>query len=180
MVDTSNAKSAYHDHEVLKPKSVVSYNKSKAGVDKHDQMASYYPFKRKSVKWWKKVFFWLFQLGIVNAHKYYKLSNPSSKMSLAKYIQNIAHGLSSVKEDVQTPPTASEPRRNVVGNHFPLRIPPTNNKMKPTHCCRLCSTRTDSKGKKIRRETSWLCEECNVPLCVECFKPYHCPRSQPT
>ena len=61
MVDTTtNAKSVHHDHEVLTSKSVVSYNKSKAGDDKHDQMASYYPFKRKSVKWWKKLFFGYF------------------------------------------------------------------------------------------------------------------------
>ena len=126
MVDTTNAKSVHHDHVVLKRKSVVTYNKSKAGVDKHDEMASYYPFKRKSVKLWKKVFFLLFQLGLVNAHKYYKLSNPSCNLSLAKYMPKVAHGLASVQEDVQTPPTANEPRRNVVGNHFPLPIPPTN------------------------------------------------------
>ena len=93
-------------------------------------------------------------------------------------MQKIPHGLASVQEDVQTPPTANEPRRNVVGYHFPLRIPPANNKMKPTRCCGLCSTPNDAKGKKIRKETSWLCEECNVPLCVQCFKPYHCPRSR--
>ena len=64
MVDTTNAKSFHHDHEVLKPKSVVTYDKSKAGVDKHDQMASYnYSLKRKSVKWWKKVFFLAISAG---------------------------------------------------------------------------------------------------------------------
>ena len=51
MVDTTNHRSAYHNHEVMKPQSVVTYNGSKAGVDKHDQLTSYYPLERKSIKW---------------------------------------------------------------------------------------------------------------------------------
>ena len=32
-----------------------------------DQLASYYPFLRKSVKWWHKVFFWLLEVSVVNS-----------------------------------------------------------------------------------------------------------------
>ena len=39
-----------------------------AGVDRIDQMISYYPTVRKSCKWVKKLFFWFLELAIHNAH----------------------------------------------------------------------------------------------------------------
>ena len=50
-----------------KPAVVAEYNKYMLGVDKLDQLASYYNFKHKSVKWWRKVFFWLVEVAIVNS-----------------------------------------------------------------------------------------------------------------
>ena len=40
-----------------KPVVVEEYNKHMSEVDLHDQMNKYYDHSRKSVKWWKKVFF---------------------------------------------------------------------------------------------------------------------------
>ena len=37
------------------------------GVDKCDQMISSYDIQRKTQKWWKKLFFRLVELGIINA-----------------------------------------------------------------------------------------------------------------
>ncbi len=41
-----------------KPKVVEDYNQHMLGVDKLDQLVRYYSFVRKSIKWWRKVFFW--------------------------------------------------------------------------------------------------------------------------
>jgi hypothetical protein len=46
---------------------VLNYNKYKTGVDRSDQMLSYYSFSRKTIKWWKKLFFHLFDLAMVNS-----------------------------------------------------------------------------------------------------------------
>jgi len=42
--------------EVTKPKCVIEYNKYMAGVDRVDQMISYYPCTRKTTNWTKKLF----------------------------------------------------------------------------------------------------------------------------
>ena len=180
MVDTTNARSGHHDHEVMKPQSVVTYNRSKAGVDKHDQLASYYPFQRKTLKWWKKMFFWLFQMGLVNAHKLFLISNPISKMTFSKYLTIIANTLPSLplNENIPIPPAANEPRRCNHGDHFPKRIPPNGTKTNPTRRCTHCSDKPGPEGKKPRKETSWKCHECDIPLCVECFRPYHRPNAR--
>ena len=38
-----------------KPISVLAYNHYMAGVDKSDQLLSYYSFSRQTTKWWKKL-----------------------------------------------------------------------------------------------------------------------------
>jgi len=50
--------------EVSKPTCIVDYNKQMSGVDGLDQMISYYPFNRKSLKWTTKVFFYLMEISV--------------------------------------------------------------------------------------------------------------------
>ena len=64
----------------LKPKVVDEYNLSMNGVDKADQYTAYYAFVRKSRKWWRKLFFWLFEVTLVNSYILYRTNTtrPSS------------------------------------------------------------------------------------------------------
>lgn len=61
------------------------------------------------------------------------------------------------------------------GRHFPDKIPPTEKKAQPTRVCKVCSEKCKAEsGKAGRKETSWWCPDCAVPLCMpECFKIYH-------
>ena len=56
----------------LKPVVIDDYNQHMLGVDKLDQFASYYSFLHKSVKWWRKVFFWMLEVAVINAYIIYK------------------------------------------------------------------------------------------------------------
>ena len=40
-------------------------------VDRLDQLMSYYSFLRRSVKWWRKVLFWLLEVAVVNEYILY-------------------------------------------------------------------------------------------------------------
>jgi hypothetical protein len=55
-----------------KPQVVQLYNDNMLGVDKMDPLAAYYSFLRKSVKWWRKVMFWLLEVSVVNSYIVYK------------------------------------------------------------------------------------------------------------
>lgn len=61
-------------HEKVKPAAVLDYNLHKLGVDRSDQLISYYGFSRKSIKWWKKLFFHFLDLTIANAYILYNKS----------------------------------------------------------------------------------------------------------
>ena len=47
-----------------KPKYIVDYVKYMGGVDLNDQLLQYYAPLRKCVKWWRKLFFHLFNMMI--------------------------------------------------------------------------------------------------------------------
>ena len=62
------------------------------GVDKADQYSAYYLFGKQSVKWWKKLMFWLLEVAIVNSYILYKatVDNP---LSHSNYRQKLILGL---------------------------------------------------------------------------------------
>ena len=53
---------------VDKPVVVHQYNHNMNGVDKADQNSVYNRFERRSAKWWRKLFFWLLEVSIVNSY----------------------------------------------------------------------------------------------------------------
>ena len=127
MVETLNGRHARRagGHGTPKPATAVAYNAHKTGVDKHDQAASYYPFGRKTVKWWKKLFFQLSELGYIQAHKYHNICNPHGKFTLIEFMQIVATELAKLANDgeiqpVAVPAAVREMRKTQNGHHFPV------------------------------------------------------------
>ena len=52
---------------VTKQEIIHYYNKYMGGVDSNDQLMQYSVFSRQTVKWWKKAFFCLLNLAMVNS-----------------------------------------------------------------------------------------------------------------
>lgn len=50
-----------------KPDIALNYTKSIGGVDRADHYAMSYSFLRKSLKWWRKLFFWRLEIYCVNS-----------------------------------------------------------------------------------------------------------------
>ena len=67
--------------EIRKPVMIDEYNKYMGGVDKSDQLLSYYGLKHRTVKWWKRAAFHLIDLAIINAYLLYKMSIQSKHLS---------------------------------------------------------------------------------------------------
>jgi len=54
---------------------IDQYNMYMGGVDKADQLLSYYSFSHHTVKWWRCVFFHLVDNAVVNAYILYRISS---------------------------------------------------------------------------------------------------------
>ena len=81
----------------LKPAAVQDYRLHMSGVDKSDQLMAYMPLKRKSIKWWKKLFFHFFTLSVVQSYilseKHHRAAG-RPKTPLKAFIVSLANALS--------------------------------------------------------------------------------------
>ena len=80
--------------EIMKPKVISDYNTHMGGVNKADQLLSYYSFTRRTMKWWKRVFFHLVDVAIVNSYIMYSESlQDGRKLTHEQFRVEVASGL---------------------------------------------------------------------------------------
>ena len=166
---------------VLKPTPVVDYCKNMGGVDLSDQILQYYDVLRRTLKWWKKLFFHLLNLMLVNAYKLYrKLVNGQRRRSHVKFRADIVNALIESATEVNKPkrkvgrkPT---PVGRLHGHHFPVYIPAKQGakRKRPVRDCVACNPGQSKRVGFKRQQSSYMCDKCEVTLCVpECFRVYH-------
>lgn len=147
----------------MKPNIIRDYNNGMSGIDRSDQMLSYYSSLRKTIRWPKKVSLHIIEIYIHNAHKIFQKVT-SSKIKLIKFREEFVVAL--IGEEIQ--PVSKKIRLQEL--HYLESLPPTEKKQRPTKPCRICT-----QAKK-RRETRYFCPACKEKpaLCVEdCFKKFH-------
>ncbi|GFQ79606.1 rho guanine nucleotide exchange factor 10-like protein [Trichonephila clavata] len=137
------------------------------GVDLADQMANASELDRKSCNWWKKVFFRLLMSAVVNSW-IACCGQKHRKTPLLDFIVPLAEALMASGElnaryqrrrGTVRPTKTSRSLLNV-GDHLPVTT--------TRRWCRKCAQQKKESHTKII-----MCTLCNVPLCIDCFKPYH-------
>ncbi|KAF2893788.1 hypothetical protein ILUMI_12384 [Ignelater luminosus] len=163
---------------ISKPKLVHEYNESMGGVDRVDQHLADYTLPRKrGKKYYKKIFFHLFDLALLNSFVLYSKTGGTKtaleyRMDIVKLIME-KYNHSEFCSATGRPSVTPTPLR-LTGRHFPKYIPGTEKKNNPTRQCAICARVRDGRGKKIRRKSRYYCPDCDVALCVApCFRVYH-------
>ena len=75
------------------PKIITDYNQIMGGVDCMDQMLEHYSIGRKTIKWYKRVFWRIIDLTRVNALVLYSLCCLESKMKQKVFRPQLADDL---------------------------------------------------------------------------------------
>ncbi|CAH1974762.1 unnamed protein product [Acanthoscelides obtectus] len=152
------------------PTAIAFYNEIMGGVDLADQMSGVYNLDRKSCKWWKKVFYRLLMISVVNSWVIYNdLRRTQKKIPLLEFLFSLSEDLIE-KGKKQTlvklrrnshgrPSKRTKVMKNV-GDHLPVES------AKRRRCAR-CAI------QKKERRTTTICTMCNVGLCKHCFALYH-------
>ena len=157
-----------------KPTVIADYNKYMLGVDKLDQLTSYYSFLHKSVKWWRKVFFWILEVAVVNSYILYKEQTTAQRGKPIPHLIYRRNVIIALSEPIRS---TAIPRRINHGGQSIERLKPIPHyleKGEKRRDCKVCSRRSDAEGK--RHLTLYNCATCTdkPPLCPsECFKVYH-------
>ena len=163
--------------ETQKPLVVARYNQSMNGVDRADQNSVYYSFIRKSRKWWRKLFFWLIEVTVVNSYILYRF-HPHANLTHLQYRRQVIESLAVRFLNTMPPrPRPGRPRKRPLTegegdllrlngkSHFPEKLPQSKE-------CTVCSDRSQNK----RHRSLYYYKTCpsHPPLCITpCFEKYH-------
>ena len=174
-------------NRILKPLAIVDYIKKMGACDTSDQLISYYSFLQKSIKWWKKLFFHLLNMLLLNAHilnsKYgcKKLEHQGYMEYVANYwITEGSVNCSLKRPSIQCHSAQNDTQGTVsmpMDLHLPQLIPRTDwSKRKPSRPFFACNgSWSDILAKRIpKRCTGILWGTCKKPLCITtCFEIFH-------
>ena len=137
-------------------KKYIQYMK---GVDKSNQLISYYEINRKTYKWWKKIFYHLIDVSIVNSFIIFKKINNTS-------ITQKNYRLEIVREIIKK---YNKTIGNIKQNPKEIYYPVKHDKQLT---CIKCSFRKNFITKKAPT-TLYHCNICNINLCIDYFKLCH-------
>ncbi len=143
MVHTAARRPGAQPHN--RPNIVHTYNSGKDGVDQNDQLCGYYSMERKSMKWYKKVFWRLIGIATVNALIVYK-EVTGSTISHLDFVKQLIRDLLLEGQPMHAHRQPRLPQqqhqqslRLLPGNHYPQPHPPTPSKHNPCKTCIVCS-----------------------------------------
>ena len=142
---------------IFKPKAVVHYTRKMGGVDRSDQLMTYYHFLRKSSKWWRKLWVHMLNMVVMNAYILYTKFGSGKIMSHNDYREVIALTLmGKVKEAHAYNPRKLPPQPVQIRGHWPEKYENRKDASRPrANRCKFCyrSKRADPEGKGKRKDT---------------------------
>ncbi|XP_067130210.1 piggyBac transposable element-derived protein 4-like [Centruroides vittatus] len=159
--------------EKLKPLVCVEYSKGMGRIDLADHCITTYSIARTRLKkYYQKMFRHLLDITIFNSFVLYKkcggmLSQLNFRLQLVdqlteKYLGGVTKPVASRKHMKEITP------KRLLERHFLRGNSPTSTKRHATRKCIVCT----KKGS--RKESSYSCKQCGVPLCIEpCMEIYH-------
>lgn len=165
-----------------KPNLVLDYCKDMGAVDHSDMMISFNDTTRKTTKWYRKLFFHLLDMTVLNSFYMYNLMTVTTKkVTFFEYRTNLIRQILEchhTPKEKRTVPRAidvngeAHPLR-LTGRHFPRPLPNREGqKRKMQKRCHVCYN--TKKQERKRKDTQYECPECNVPLCIyPCFALFH-------
>ena len=152
--------------QVSCPSAVKHYNANMGGVDLADQKRKAYTCTKKSKKWYMRLFWYLIDIAIVNAHILEAESPNHSARPQKDFRVELASDLLSCHSSRKKRgrPSDASPSARYNERHFPVELTSTRQ-------CHVCS------AKSARKRTKYGCMSCSengIHLCpVPCFGIYH-------
>ena len=141
-----------------KPVCIIAYNKYMGGVDISDRKIYHVSAERPSKRYWKKVFFNMLDMAVLNSYALYKANtDDQQRKNRHDYICAVVESLCSAEEAgvAALPPAMPHPGRHEL-EHLPG---------KRERECIVCSDR----ARGIRKRSSFWCPGCDDGVHRQCF-----------
>ena len=151
------------------PMSVYLYNKYMAGVDYNDQLRGYCSVRLKGRKFYKYIWWFLFDVAVTNSYILCKHHSTTSINRVKDFRTALAKSLIgnfNNRKRRGRPSLTTNPTQRFCADHFPRRAEKKSR-------CYFCYHRRNE-----RHESYWYCNTCEKHLCHDgkaddCFLLYH-------
>ena len=160
-------KGSHKKKSITCPVAIIDYNKYMGGVDLMDQYLSYYSLTtRRTLKWWKKIFWRFVDISIVNSWIIFRQNYPNT--DIKSHILRLADELVQPLLDLRANPVVSGiSEKHLVGKHFAY-------KGRKRERYGACSNKVVAATKKRKdTKTQNFCKKCDVfcmlALVLKCF-----------
>ena len=156
--------------DVQKPLVICDYIKHMGAVDRSDHYCTSYLFTRKTLKWWRKLFFWPLEVCFVNSFILYKQATHAASFRQVTYRQRLVKQLvgnvrNKHSKKRSRPSSLDLEERLNKQQHFIAKAARGHKKD-----CMVCSK------PQSRKTTLFYCETCVKKPGLHpdaCFKAYH-------
>lgn len=167
--------------DVAKPVMISEYTKYMGAVDRADHYCASYGFSRKSLKWWRKLFYWLLEVAVVNSFILFNIQRRNNGLAAVSHIEYRKAVLLQLIGDVRNadgnrkrgrPSSHDNEERLNRKPHLVSAFPE-----KKTKDCTVCS---DRKVPGQRKKTIYYCKTCSRKPGLhpkDCFEKYHTMRN---
>ena len=176
----ASGKKNKQNEDILKPESVLAYNKAKKGIDVADQLTYYYSPLRKTRKWYKKLALEVLTgITVTNAWVLHKKYYPQKAMSTREFRESLVFSLTN--HPAEGPPRPGRSPCIVTGRRTLHSLVELDGpKRKTRKRCRGCYEKIAlSEGYVVARNKarriSTYCDHCDGKphLCLPCFTEKH-------
>ena len=157
------------------PAAMALYNTYMGGVDRNDQLRGYYHVRMKCRKFYRYIFWFLFEVSIANAHILHsRYSGAEKRQKFKEFRLELARSLVGDYHSKKRLGRCSAAPTILPLRHYPLRYVECPDSTPIRRRCWYCQ-----HHRQQRRDTQWFCRECNIHLChtgiidTDCFMQYH-------
>jgi hypothetical protein len=158
---TKDAAGAFIRVLINRPTVIADYNKGMGGTDQGDQLASYYRYEHRTVRWPHRIFTHFVMTTAVNAHILYREHHKLENLTLLMFLDGLMDEL-IVDNCDDIAPQPQEPE--------PVEQPKKHNRVSSLSGdnIRLVSTHTMCKVKGVQRRCMAGCTREIGTKCVQC------------
>jgi len=166
--------------DVSCPTAIIKYNRFMGGVDRNDQLRSYYHVHLKCRKYYKYIFWFLFEVSVSNSFILFtRYCNRTDRDPALRNLLDFR--LKLYQELVGNYCSRRRPGRGVsVRSNLLLRHYPMKNRAASRSGMSRCWYCAHTRQPQRRRETVWYCGDCGLHLChtgetdgSDCFLLHH-------
>ena len=160
------------------PQAVLKYQRFMGGVDRNDQLRTYYTVRTKCRKFYRYIFWFVFEAALTNSYILRKqYSGVARTTPLKEYRLELAKGLIGDYHSKKRHNRHHAPPTTLALLHFPVkREKAAAASSTPRRRCWYC---WHKRRPQQRRDSQWYCHECQLHFChtgypeTDCFLQHH-------